>query len=87
MERRRLPVAFITRRLPPEAIDCPVPRRRDDPAGGARRDALARPSLECDRERILDRLFGKVDVAELPDEDGHGAAVLVAERAIDVHQC
>ncbi len=49
--------------------------------GGRPRDG---PALERDGERILDRLLGEVDVAELARQHGHGAAVLLAEHTLDL---
>ena len=45
------------------------------PAAGHRLDRLG--------ERVLDRLLGDVDVAEDAGQDGHRAAVLLAEDALD----
>ena len=39
---------------------------------------------EADRERVLDRLLGDVDVAEDADQDGDRAAVLLAEDPLDL---
>jgi hypothetical protein len=39
--------------------------------------------LERGDERLLDRLFGEVEVAELADERREGAAGLLAEDTVD----
>ena len=45
---------------------------------------VGRPSLHGDGERVLDRLFGNVDVAEDADKDRHRAAVFRTEDPFDV---
>src|SRR5207248_867498 len=35
-------------------------------------------------ERLLDRLLGQIDVTEMAGQDGHRAAVLLAEDTIDL---
>ena len=54
---------------------------------GARvvRDAVARPALGGDRERLLGGLLGEVEVAEEADQRGEHAAPLVAEDLLE--QC
>jgi hypothetical protein len=39
-----------------------------------------RPAVERRRVGVLDGVFGEVDVAEDPDEDGDGAPGLLAEQ-------
>src|SRR5437868_8259593 len=47
------------------------------------RDAVARPALECEREGVLDRLFGEVEIAKGLDQRGSDAAVLEPKDALD----
>src|SRR5262249_24762994 len=49
-----------------------------------RRQSGVRPALYRRRERVLDRLFGEVDVTEDTDQDGHRATVLGPEDALDL---
>jgi hypothetical protein len=69
--------------LAPQAVDRPVARGRRDPRGGIGRDAVARPALERDEERVLDRLLGAVEVAERAREDGDRLPRLAPEQAVD----
>src|SRR5919201_2574572 len=66
-----------------EAVDRPVTRGRDDPGAGVGRDALGRPTLQRDREGVLDGLLRDVEAAGDPDERGDRASRLASERAID----
>jgi len=47
------------------------------------RDAVARPALGRDRERLLSGLLGEVEVAEEADERSEDAPPLVAERLFE----
>ena len=67
-----------------EPVDRPVAGGGDDPAGGAGRQAVGRPPLEGDDERLLDRLLGDVDVAEEADQGGDRSAGLAAEDPLDL---
>src|SRR5690606_28467989 len=80
-DRLRLPA--LPRGLPPQPVDRPVPRRRDDPPRGARRRPRHRPPPHRLGERVLHRLLGDVDVAEHPDQHRHGPAVLLPEDPLD----
>ena len=62
-----------------EPVDRAVPRGRDDPGAGVRRDAVAGPALGRDRERLLDGVLGEVEVAERADQDRDGAPELLLE--------
>jgi len=44
-----------------------------------RGDALARPALRGDRERLLDGVLGEVEVAERADQDRNRAPILLPE--------
>ena len=86
VQQRRLRVPVGARRLAPQAVDRPVARGRDDPAGRARREAVRRPALDRRGERVRDGVLGDVDVAEDADEDRDRAAVLRAEHALDLRR-
>ena len=47
------------------------------------RDTARRPRLEGGDERVLDGLFGEVEVAEDADERRDRPSLLVAEQAVD----
>ena len=66
--------------LPAEAVNRAVAGGGDDPAGRARGQAGGRPSLHRHGERVLDRLLGDVDVAEVAGQHGDRTAVLLAEH-------
>src|SRR6185312_13961412 len=69
--------------LPADPVDRAVARRHDQPGGGIRRLALARPALGGDRERLLGGLLGEIDVAEVADQRGEHPAPLLAEQLLD----
>ena len=54
-----------------------------DPRPGLGRNALLRPHLERDRERILRGVFGQRQIAEPPGETGDHASPFDAHRALD----
>ena len=56
---------------------------RDQPGAGIGRDAVARPALGGDGERLLRGLLGEVEVAEEADQRGEHAAPLVAEDLLE----
>jgi hypothetical protein len=58
-------------------------RRRHEPAARARRDAVARPALRRDRERLLGGLLGEIEVAEEADQGSEDAAPLIAEDLVE----
>jgi hypothetical protein len=70
--------------LPAQSVDGAIARRRNDPTGCAGRWARRWPAFGCLHECVLDAFLGEVDVAKHPDEDRHGAPVLLAEDAVDV---
>ena len=53
---------------PSESVDRPVPGRGHDPRPRVDRQPIARPALEGDDERLLDRFLGQVEVAGQPDQ-------------------
>ena len=71
------------RALAPDPVDRAVARGRDQPPGGARRHAFARPALGGDRERLLGGLLGEVEVAEEADQRGEDPPPLLAEDLLD----
>jgi len=66
-----------------DAVDRAVARRRDEPTARARRDAVARPALRRDRERLLGGLLGEVEVAEEADQGSEDTAPLLAEDPVE----
>jgi hypothetical protein len=70
--------------LAPHPVDRPVAGRGDDPRRGIGGHAVAGPALERDRERVLDRLLGAIEVAERASEDGDRLSRLAAEQAVEV---
>ena len=66
-----------------QSIDRAVAGRGRDPRARVGRDATLRPRLERADERVLDRLFGEVEVARHPDQRRDRPTLLVAEQAID----
>ena len=65
-------------------VDGPVSRGGDDPAGGVVRDAIARPPIHGGHEGVLDRVLGEREVTEEAGQSGHGLAVGLAERPLDI---
>ena len=86
VQQGRLGVAVGAGGLAPQPVDGAVARGGDDPARGARRQPVRGPPLHGRREGVGHRLLGDVDVAEDADQDGHRAAVLRAEDALDLRR-
>ena len=84
VHERGLGVAVVARGLAAQAVDGPVARRGDDPAGGRRGQSVLRPPPRGHGEGVLDRLLGDVEVAEDAVQDGDGTAVLLTEDPLDV---
>ena len=76
-------MAVVTGGLPAKAIDGAVAGGGDDPTHGTRWQSRGRPPLQRGGKCILHRLLRRIDVAELADEDGHRAAVFLAENPLD----
>jgi hypothetical protein len=70
----------------PDAVDRPVARGRDDPRARVSGIAVARPALECRRERVLDGVLGELEVSERPREDADGIPPLLAKDLLDARQ-
>jgi hypothetical protein len=68
--------------LAAQPVDRPVARADRDPGRRVVRHARARPALERDEERVLDRLLGAVEVAERPRQRGDRLSRLAAEQAV-----
>ena len=66
-----------------QSIDRPVAGDPGDPGPGVGGNAVPRPALERDEERLLDRLLGGVEVAEDPDQGRDRTPGLVPEGAVD----
>jgi hypothetical protein len=66
-----------------DAVDRAVARGGDQPARRVPRDAVARPALRRDRERLLRGLLGEVEVAEEADEGRENAAPRLAEGLLE----
>jgi hypothetical protein len=66
-----------------DAVDRAVARGGDQPARRVRGDAVARPALRRDRERLLRGLLGEIEVAEEADEGREDAAPRVAESLLE----
>ena len=71
------------RAITADAIDRPVARGRHEPGARAGGRSLARPALGRDREGLLRRFLGEVEVAEEADQRGQDAPPLVAERLLE----
>jgi len=83
LERLELAALGRERLLPADAVDRLVARDAGDPGAGVVGNAVARPALEGDYERLLDRLLGEVEVAEDPDERRDRPSRLEPEQAVD----
>jgi hypothetical protein len=73
----------LKRPLAPQPVDRLVAADPGDPGARVVRDAVCRPALERDDERLLDRLLGEVEVAEDPDQARDRPSRLVPEQAVD----
>ena len=71
-------------RLAAQAVDGTVTGRRRDPTSRVGRQAAGRPLAQRERERLLHRILGDVDVCEGADERGHRSAGLFAEDPPDL---
>ena len=66
-----------------DAIRRLVPSRRHQPGARVAGDAVARPSLGGDGERLLRGFLGEVKVAEEADQGGQDAAPFLTEDLIE----
>ena len=83
-EHRLLARQFSSTRFAAQPVDGKCAGGTRDPAGGVGRQAVARPLAQRDGERILDSIFGKVDVTEDTDKRGHGSAGRLAEDPVNL---
>jgi hypothetical protein len=66
-----------------QPVDCSPSCSGRDPSARIRRDAVARPRRDRRGERILDRVLGKLEVADLPDECRQDPGTLLPEGPVD----
>jgi hypothetical protein len=71
------------RAFPANAVDRAVARGHHQPRRGVGGRSIARPSLGCERERLLDGLLGEIEVAEEADQRGQDPPPLLAEDLLD----
>ena len=71
------------RPLAPDPVDRPVAGGGHQPGARVLGDAVARPALGRDRERLLGGLLGEVEVAEEADQVREDAPPLVAEDLLE----
>ena len=83
LERLELGALGLQRALAAQAVDRLVAGDPRDPRARVVRDAVAGPALERDDERLLDRLLGRVEVAEDADQGSDRPSRLVPEQAVD----
>jgi hypothetical protein len=76
--------AFLGQRaLAPQTIDRAVAGDPRDPGARVVGGAVGRPALECDDERLLNRLLGEIEVAEDADQRRDRPPRLAPEQAVD----
>jgi hypothetical protein len=68
---------------PPHTIDCFEAAGRDEPCPWIGGQAIARPLFYCGRKGIVQRLLGKLEVAEQADQGSKDAARIGAIDRID----
>jgi hypothetical protein len=73
--------------LAPQPVDRPVARHDDDPRHGIARDAVARPTLDRDGERLLDRLLGEIPVTDGTDQRRDRPPEMRSVQAVDRARC
>jgi hypothetical protein len=69
--------------LTTDPVDRPVPRDGHEPPGRVRRGAVARPALQRGGDRVLEGVRGGVAVAEVADQGGAPAPVLLAKELLE----
>ena len=72
--------------LAADPIDRSVARGHDQPGSRVGQQALPRPALGGDRERLLNGLLGAVKVAEETDQRGENSSPLLAKDALEGRQ-
>ena len=78
---------FLQASLPSQAIDGFVFRGLDDPGAWRVGNAVSAPLIDGGRERFLRRVFGELEVAELPDQSRDNAAPVRPVDGIDGDVC
>src|SRR4029453_9692402 len=81
---RRLAQQFPSTRLAAQAVYGAVAGGRRDPRAWVGRQAVACPLAQGDRERVLHRILGDIDVAEDADQGSDRSAGLLAEDPADL---
>ena len=84
VEQRGLGVAVMAGCLTAQAVDGAVAGGGGDPAARVRRQPGRRPPLARNQERLLDHLFGDVDVAEETDQGGDDPAGFLTEDPFEL---
>jgi hypothetical protein len=69
--------------IAPQPVDRLVARYPRNPRARLIGDPVDRPALECDDERLLDSISGKVEVAQNADQTGDRPSRLVPEQAVN----
>src|SRR5256885_12891002 len=69
--------------LATDTVDGAIARGRDDPGAGVAGHAFVRPTVDRDRERVLDGVLGKLEVAEDTNEDRDCTAPFLTEDLVD----
>src|SRR5205823_11222114 len=75
------------RPVAPNPVDCPVPRRCQQPGARAFGRAGERPPLERDRNGVLKGVLGEVEVAEDADQAREHPPPLGAKDSFELAQC
>ena len=76
-------VERVELRAPADAVDGLEPAGRHEPCARIRRHAIARPLLERRTERVGQRLFGEIEVAEQANQRGEDAPRFGAVHRLD----
>jgi hypothetical protein len=71
------------RAITSDPVDCAVARGGHEPRSRAGRCPVARPALGGDRECLLGRFLGEVEVAEEADQRREDASPFVAENLVE----
>jgi hypothetical protein len=69
--------------LAPQPVDRSIARHARDPGARVVREPVDRPAFESDHERLLDSLFGGVEVAEDANQGRDRPPGLMPEQAVD----
>jgi hypothetical protein len=71
------------RAVAPQAIDSATPGGHGDPSAGVVGNSVARPRRDSRGERVLDCIFGELEVAYMADQSREYGGTLVAKGALD----